>query len=146
MDFCSQDNVSQDLHGQNCRSDPPGNSLPVSATMAENSTHLRASTSSLPTRAKEYLSSGRPLALSIDGSVFPSPTSTLFDDFLEVESSLQALAADEESQFSGDFCTSSNGNTLRSSQEYFSAKGKPGSGLLQLKNMTIGKRLYLILY
>lgn len=145
-DFCAQDNVPRDQQTQNCRFDPPGNSLPVSRTVADNSTPFRASTSSLPKRAKEYSSSGRPLALSMDGSVSPSSTATLFDDFLEVESSLQALAADEGSQLSHDFCTSMNGDTLRCSQEYFSAKGKPESGLKQLTNMTTGKRVHLSSY
>ncbi|KAG0553464.1 hypothetical protein KC19_12G013400 [Ceratodon purpureus] len=135
MDFCAQEVASQDPPAQNCRLDPPGNPLPVSCTAVENSTHLRASTYSLPSRAKEY---SRSLAVSIDGSVFPSPTATLFDDFLEVESSLQALAADEGSWLSGDFCTSSNGDTLRCSQEDISSKDKPGSGLLQMKNMATG--------
>lgn len=139
MDFSLTANVSAELQIQNYRFDPPENFLPVSCTMAENPTRLRASTSSLPNRAKEYSSSGKPLAVSIDGSIFPFPDATLFDDFLEVESSLQALEADEGSQRSDGFCTPSNGDSLRCSQEYVSAKGKPGSGLQQLKNMTIGK-------
>ena len=146
MDFCTRPNVSQELQPHNPQFNPPGNSMPVACTTAENSTHLRASLSSLPDRTKEPSSSGRQLALSIDGSTFPSPTAAFFDDFLEVESSLQALAADEGSQLSDDFCTSSNGDTLRSSRENFSAKGKPGSGLKQLKNTTTGNRLHYLTF
>lgn len=137
MEFSAAASVSPKLQIQDCRLDPPENFLPVSRTMAEISNRVRASTSSLPNRAKEVSSSGKPLAVSIDGSMFPD--ATLFDDFLEVESSLQALEADQGFQHSEEFCTPSNGDSLRFSQEYVSARGKPGSGLQQLKNMTTGK-------
>jgi len=138
IDFCATANGSPELQTQDCRFDPR-QTLPVSCTMADNSTRVRSSTSSLPNRAKEYPFSGKPLAVSIDGSIFPFPDATLFDDFLEVESSLQSLEADEGIQLSDGFCTPSNGDTLHCTEEYVSAKGKPGSGIQQLKNISIGK-------
>ncbi|XP_024357126.1 uncharacterized protein [Physcomitrium patens] len=132
--------ICRDLQARSHRVDPSKNLLPIPCSRTENFTRLTASTTSLPNREKEGTSSARPLALSVDGSMFPSPIATLFDDFLEVESSLQTLEADDGFQLGDEFCTPSNGDSLRRSQEYFSVEGRSSSGLKQLKNMTIGSR------
>lgn len=119
---------------------------------AEELCHLRSSTPPVLDTIKDLsLAPGRPLSCSIEGSYFPSPTSVIFDDFLEVESSLQALAA--EFHDGDDLCTPSEDGRLEGSQEYVSARGKLSSGLKRLKNITTGnsfmnKRLetYLISY
>lgn len=146
IDLYAKANVCQDLQARSHRVDPSKNLLPIPCSRTENFTRLTASTTSLPNREKEGTSSARPLALSVDGSMFPSPIATLFDDFLEVESSLQTLEADDGFQLGDEFCTPSNGDSLRRSQEYFSVEGRSSSGLKQLKNMTIGNCQHLILH
>lgn len=132
MDFCAE------VHGDQAENRrvivPLGNESAVSCTMAESFTHLRE-TSSVHSRVQECSSSSVLSTLSIDGSMFPSPTCTLFDDFLEVESSLQAFAAKEGCRLD-DFGTRNNTGSLCPSQEYFSAEGNLNSGLKQLNNTT----------
>lgn len=142
MDFCAE------VHGDQAENRrvivPLGNESAVSCTMAESFTHLRE-TSSVHSRVQECSSSSVLSTLSIDGSMFPSPTCTLFDDFLEVESSLQAFAAKEGCRLD-DFGTRNNTGSLCPSQEYFSAEGNLNSGLKQLNNTTASKcRCYPII-